>query len=57
MKQSDQPFDPLSPIQEEEEQVRWDLRPKQFSEYIGQKQIVEMLKIAVEAAKKRRRSA
>ena len=53
MKQTDQPFDPLSPIQEEEEQVRWDLRPKQFSEYIGQKQIVEMLKIAVEAAKKR----
>ena len=53
MKTTDQQFDPLLPVQEEEQQVRWDLRPKQFAEYIGQKQIVEMLKIAVEAAKKR----
>ncbi len=30
-----------------------DLRPKTFSEYIGQQQVVETLKIAVEAARKR----
>ena len=30
-----------------------DLRPKQFTEYIGQNQIVETLQIAVDAAKKR----
>ncbi len=30
-----------------------DLRPKRFSEYIGQKQIVETLQIAVEATRKR----
>jgi len=30
-----------------------DLRPKRFTEYIGQKQVVETLQIAVEAARKR----
>jgi Holliday junction DNA helicase RuvB len=53
MQKEEQPFDPLAPVQDEEGQVCWDLRPKQFSEYIGQRQIVEMLKIAVEAAQKR----
>jgi Holliday junction DNA helicase RuvB len=38
---------------EEENQRKWDLRPKSFLEYIGQSQIVEALQIAVEAAKKR----
>ena len=41
-------------IQEEDSQeqhVILDLRPKQFTEYIGQKQVVETLQIAVEAAR------
>jgi len=46
-------FNPLALTQDDEEHIRWDLRPKKFSEYIGQKQNVEMLKVAVEAAKKR----
>jgi Holliday junction resolvasome RuvABC ATP-dependent DNA helicase subunit len=29
-----------------------DLRPKKFSEYIGQEQVVETLQIAVEAARR-----
>jgi len=31
----------------------WDLRPRNLSEYIGQTQVVESLRIAIEAAKKR----
>jgi len=30
-----------------------DLRPRKLSEYIGQKQVVETLEIAIQAAKKR----
>ncbi len=54
MKKEDSEFNPLALEHDEEEvQLRRDLRPKTFLEYIGQKQIVEMLSIAVEAAKKR----
>jgi Holliday junction DNA helicase RuvB len=38
---------------EEEEHIIPDLRPKGFTEYVGQKQVVETLQIAVKAAKKR----
>ena len=37
----------------EEQRIVLDLRPKRFSEYIGQKQVVETLQIAVEAARQR----
>ncbi len=53
IKQSKASFNPLAPAADEAEHLRLDLRPKKFLEYIGQKQTVEMLKIAVEAAKKR----
>jgi holliday junction DNA helicase RuvB len=54
MKTEDKNFDLLSPdLDEEEIHAHFDLRPKRFTEYIGQQQIVEMLKIAVEAAQKR----
>jgi Holliday junction DNA helicase RuvB len=54
MKTKDKSFDILSPDQDEEgKPAHFDLRPKLFAEYIGQQQIVEMLKIAVEAAQKR----
>jgi Holliday junction DNA helicase RuvB len=54
MKTDDKKFDLLSPDRDEEEKpAHFDLRPKRFVEYIGQQQIVEMLKIAVEAAQKR----
>ena len=54
MKTEDKNFDLLSPDPDEEEiHAHFDLRPKRFTEYIGQQQIVEMLKIAVEAAQKR----
>jgi len=39
--------------QEPEERLITDLRPKGFSEYIGQSRVVETLQIAVEAARKR----
>jgi len=45
-----------SSVPEEEKLDKYlifDLRPKKFKEYIGQKQVVETLQIAVEAAKKR----
>ena len=54
MKEEDNTFDLLAPDKDEEDtRAPFDLRPKRFSEYIGQQQIVEMLKIAVEAAQKR----
>jgi holliday junction DNA helicase RuvB len=54
MKTEDKNSDILSLDQDEEElHAHFDLRPKRFTEYIGQQQIVEMLKIAVEAAQKR----
>jgi len=54
MKTDDKKFDLLAPDTDEEEKpAHFDLRPKRFAEYIGQQQIVEMLKIAVEAAQKR----
>lgn len=37
----------------EEEQIEKSLRPQSFSEFIGQKQVVENLSVYVEAAKKR----
>ncbi|MEI6126358.1 MAG: Holliday junction branch migration DNA helicase RuvB [Pseudomonadota bacterium] len=37
----------------DEKRIVLDLRPKKFSEYIGQKQVVETLQIAVEAARQR----
>jgi len=50
----DKKFDLLAQDTDEEEKpAHFDLRPKRFAEYIGQQQIVEMLKIAVEAAQKR----
>jgi Holliday junction DNA helicase RuvB len=54
MKKNDELFNPLMPDNDADEaELRRDLRPKRFSEYIGQKQIVEMLQIAVAAAKQR----
>ena len=54
MKEEDNTFDLLAPDKDEEDtRAPFDLRPKRFNEYIGQQQIVEMLKIAVEAAQKR----
>ncbi|MCX5904836.1 MAG: Holliday junction branch migration DNA helicase RuvB [Proteobacteria bacterium] len=54
MKEEDNTFDLLAPDKDEEDtHAPFDLRPKRFNEYIGQQQIVEMLKIAVEAAQKR----
>jgi len=38
---------------DEDEHIIPDLRPKGFTEYVGQKQVVESLQIAVTAAKKR----
>ncbi len=38
---------------DEQEHIIPDLRPKGFTEYVGQKQVVETLQIAVKAAKKR----
>jgi len=38
---------------DEEEHIIPDLRPKGFTEYVGQKQVVETLQIAVKASKKR----
>jgi Holliday junction DNA helicase RuvB len=45
----------LPPVidEEEERKIVADLRPKRFTEYIGQKQIVETLQIAVQAARQR----
>ncbi len=43
----------LQDLSDDEVPAFLDLRPKKFSDYIGQKQIVETLQIAVEAAKKR----
>lgn len=54
MKEEDNTFNLLAPDKDEEDtRAPFDLRPKRFNEYIGQQQIVEMLKIAVEAAQKR----
>jgi len=39
--------------EEKDRKIVADLRPKRFQEYIGQKQIVETLQIAVQAAKQR----
>ena len=39
--------------EDREEHIIPDLRPKGFTEYVGQKQVVETLQIAVRAAKKR----
>ncbi|MFN7181193.1 MAG: Holliday junction branch migration DNA helicase RuvB [Planctomycetota bacterium] len=40
-------------ISKEEEQLEKSLRPQSFSEFIGQKQVIENLSVYVEAAKKR----
>jgi Holliday junction DNA helicase RuvB len=54
MKKEDKHCNPLMAEDDAADaQLRRDLRPKRFSEYIGQKQIVEMLQIAVEAARQR----
>jgi holliday junction DNA helicase RuvB len=53
----DMQHDEERPDQEEdfeEQNVISDLRPKKFSEYVGQIQVVETLQIAVEAARNRR---
>src|SRR3954463_5358677 len=39
---------------EEENRVNYALRPQRFEQYIGQEQLIRKLKIAVEAAKKRK---
>jgi Holliday junction DNA helicase RuvB len=39
---------------EREEQFNWALRPRRLAECIGQRQVIEQLRIALEAAKKRR---
>lgn len=39
---------------EREEQTNWALRPKRLAECIGQRQVIEQLRIALDAAKKRR---
>lgn len=39
---------------DQEQRTLPDLRPERFNDYIGQRQVVETLEIAVEAAKKRR---
>ena len=45
--------DQVQPEDQEEKKFVADLRPKRFGEYIGQRQIVETLEIAVQAAKQR----
>jgi len=47
---------PLSPVLSNEEIEETGLRPREFKDYIGQKQVVENLQIAIEAAKKRKES-
>lgn len=42
-----------TPIEDDEEQALAALRPKNLDEYIGQKAVVERLRIAIDAAKKR----
>ena len=39
---------------EREEQTNWALRPRHLADCIGQRQVIEQLRIALEAAKKRR---
>jgi holliday junction DNA helicase RuvB len=39
---------------EREEQMNWALRPRKLTECIGQRQVIEQLRIALEAAKKRK---
>ncbi len=48
----DEREDPVEEIQREMEDFL-DLRPRKLSEYIGQKQVVETLEIAIQAARKR----
>ncbi len=43
----------LAEVESEEIKLTADLRPKKFQEYIGQRQIVETLQIAVQAARQR----
>ena len=37
----------------EEEQINWSLRPTRIQEYVGQADLIERLKIAIEAGKHR----
>ncbi len=41
------------PLGEDEEKFNWALRPKRWEDFIGQREMVEKLKISLEAAKKR----
>src|SRR4030043_1626233 len=47
--------DPEERVEEIQQEIEdyLDLRPRKLSEYIGQKQVVETLEIAIQAAKKR----
>jgi Holliday junction DNA helicase subunit RuvB len=42
-----------TPIENDDEQMLVALRPKRLDEYIGQRDVVERLRIAIEAAKQR----
>ncbi|HKQ49633.1 MAG TPA: Holliday junction branch migration DNA helicase RuvB [Phycisphaerae bacterium] len=42
------------PASEREEQTNWALRPKRLADCIGQRQVIEQLRIALDAAKKRK---
>ncbi len=46
---------PISPVESDDDQIlNLSLRPKQFSEFIGQSRVVENLRVAIQAAKRRR---
>ena len=53
MRESGKKEKEVEPLQEEPAEEFLDLRPQQLSEYIGQRQVVETLEIAIQAAKKR----
>jgi len=50
---SDSETEVLSPPTSEEREDRWNLRPRMFAECIGQRDVVEALRIAIQAAKER----
>ena len=54
MKRTPPPASPITPRENDDDQIlNLSLRPKQFGEFVGQGQVVENLRVAIQAAKRR----